>query len=93
MELEFHPLDVRYERLRMRQLARECRLLASLADAGQQMPIVVVSAGSAYVVVDGTNASAERSVCHRRTPHDLAMALATPSPRCLCPPTDVDFGD
>ena len=44
MELEFHQLDLRYERLRVRQPARERRLLASLADAGQQMPIVVVVA-------------------------------------------------
>jgi len=53
MELEFHQLDLRYERLRVRQPARERRLLASLADAGQQMPIVVVAAALAYVVVDG----------------------------------------
>ena len=46
MELEFHQLELRYERLRVRQPARERRLLASLADAGQQMPIVVVTAGS-----------------------------------------------
>jgi hypothetical protein len=49
MELEFHQLDLRYERLRMRQPAREQRLLASLADAGQQIPIVVVMAGAIYV--------------------------------------------
>src|SRR5439155_1407258 len=36
MELEFHQLDLRYERLRVRQPARERRLLASLADPGQQ---------------------------------------------------------
>ena len=47
MELEFHQLDLRYERLRVRQPARERRLLASLAEAGQQMPIVVVTAGAA----------------------------------------------
>ena len=45
MELEFHQLELRYERLRVQQPARERRLLASLADAGQQMPIVVVTAG------------------------------------------------
>jgi hypothetical protein len=53
VELEFHQIDVRYERLRVRQPAREHRLLASLAEAGQQMPIVVVATGAAYVVVDG----------------------------------------
>jgi len=45
VELEFHQLELRYERLRVQQPARERRLLASLADAGQQMPIVVVTAG------------------------------------------------
>ena len=53
MDLEFHQLDLRYERLRVRQPARERRLLASLADTGQQVPIVVVTAPSIYVVVDG----------------------------------------
>src|SRR5947207_15969542 len=53
MESEFHQLDVRYERLRVRQPARERRLLVSLADAGQQIRIVVVATGAAYVVVDG----------------------------------------
>jgi len=53
VELEFHQIDVRYERLRVRQPARERRLLASLAEAGQQIPIVVVATGAAYVVVDG----------------------------------------
>ena len=53
VELEFHQLDLRYERLRVRQPARERRLLASLADAGQQTPIVVVTPAATHVVVDG----------------------------------------
>jgi ParB family chromosome partitioning protein len=56
MQLEFHQLDRRWEHLRVRHPARQRRLLASLADAGQQTPIVVVVAeGSAdrYVVIDG----------------------------------------
>ena len=52
MDLEFHQLDCRYESLRVRQPDRERRLLASLADHGQQTPIVVVRS-AAYVVVDG----------------------------------------
>ena len=52
MDLEFHQLDCRYESLRVRQPERERRLLASLADHGQQTPIVVVRS-AAYVVVDG----------------------------------------
>ena len=53
MDLEFHQLDCRYESLRVRQPERERRLLASLADHGQQTPIVIVRGGEAYVVVDG----------------------------------------
>jgi len=56
MQLEFHQLDRRWEHLRVRHPARQRRLLTSLAEAGQQTPIVVVAAeGSAdrYVVIDG----------------------------------------
>jgi len=55
MDLEFHQLDLRYEELRSRSPARERRLLSSLAEVGQQSPIVVVGApsGSSWVVIDG----------------------------------------
>ena len=56
MQVEFHQLDRRWEHLRVRHPARQRRLLASLAEAGQQTPIVVVAAeGQAdrYVVIDG----------------------------------------
>ena len=44
MQLEFHQLDRRWERLRARNPARQRRLMASLAESGQQTPIVVVEA-------------------------------------------------
>jgi len=56
MQLEFHQLDRRWEHVRVRHPARQRRLLASLAECGQQTPIVVVAAeGQAdrYVVIDG----------------------------------------
>jgi ParB family transcriptional regulator, chromosome partitioning protein len=56
MQLEFHQLDRRWEHLRVRHPARQRRLLASLAEAGQQTPIVVVAAEDQvdrYVVIDG----------------------------------------
>src|SRR5471030_84462 len=56
MQLEFHQLDRRWEHLRVRHPGRQRRLLASLAESGQQTPIVVVAAeGQAdrYVVIDG----------------------------------------
>ena len=56
MQLEFHQLDRRWEHLRVRHPARQRRLLASLADSGQQTPVVVVAAedqADRYVVIDG----------------------------------------
>ena len=76
MDLEFHQLDGRYERLRVRQPARERRLLASLADAGQQMPIVVVTEGATYVVVDGH----KRVRCLRRLQRDTVAAVVWEMP-------------
>jgi ParB/RepB/Spo0J family partition protein len=69
--LEFHQLELRYEGLRVHQPARERRLLASLADAGQQMPIVVVTVGATYVVVDGH----KRVRCLRRLHRDTVAAV------------------
>jgi ParB/RepB/Spo0J family partition protein len=56
MQLEFHQLDRRWEHLRVREPHRQRRLLASLAEGGQQTPIVVVvSQGNRerYLVIDG----------------------------------------
>ncbi len=56
MQLEFHQLDRRWEHLRVRHPARQRRLLASLADSGQQTPIVVAAqkcGADRYVVIDG----------------------------------------
>src|SRR5690242_1009940 len=56
MRLEFHQLDRRWEHLRVHHPVRQRRLLASLAQSGQQVPIVVVAADGQpglYVVIDG----------------------------------------
>jgi len=56
LELEFHQLDLRYEGLRVRRPERERRLLASLAERGQQVPIVVISLSGEvgrFLVIDG----------------------------------------
>lgn len=55
MELEFHQLELRYERLKLVRPEPERRLLASLAEVGQQVPIVVVEAAGQdrFVVIDG----------------------------------------
>jgi ParB family transcriptional regulator, chromosome partitioning protein len=55
VELEFHQLALRYERLKVVRPEPERRLLASLAEVGQQVPIVVVreDADDTFVVIDG----------------------------------------
>jgi ParB family chromosome partitioning protein len=56
MQLEFHQLDLRWEHLRVREPHRQRHLLASLAESGQQTPIVVVIAkddNNRYLVIDG----------------------------------------
>ncbi|MCP5114038.1 MAG: ParB/RepB/Spo0J family partition protein [bacterium] len=56
MQLQFHQLRRRFEHLRARDPARQRRLLASLAESGQQTPIVVVAAANQserYLVIDG----------------------------------------
>jgi ParB family chromosome partitioning protein len=56
MQLEFHQLDRRWEHLRVRQPRRQRQLMASLAESGQQTPIVVVLSADhpeRYLVIDG----------------------------------------
>jgi ParB/RepB/Spo0J family partition protein len=53
MDLEFHQLELRYERVRRCSPRLEHQLLSSLAEIGQQLPIVVVETGGQYVVIDG----------------------------------------
>ena len=53
MDLEFHQLDCRYAGLRTRHARKERQLLASLADHGQLLPVVVVAADAPFVLVDG----------------------------------------
>jgi ParB family chromosome partitioning protein len=56
MQLEFHQLERRWEHVRVRSPDRQRRLVASLAEGGQQTPIVVVAAPDQpdrYLVIDG----------------------------------------
>jgi ParB family chromosome partitioning protein len=56
MKLEFHQLHRRHEHLRVRNAQRQRQLLASLATAGQQTPIIVVAVSDQpdrYLVIDG----------------------------------------
>ena len=70
--LEFHQLELRYERLRVIRPEQERRLLTSLAEVGQQVPIVVVQdqVSSRFVVIDGY----KRVRCLHRLARDMVMA-------------------
>jgi ParB-like chromosome segregation protein Spo0J len=72
MNVELHQLDLRYETLRTRKPEAERKLLASLADIGQQLPVVVVQGESAehFVLVDGY----KRVRALRRLGQDLVAA-------------------
>ena len=84
MRLEFHQLDRRGEHLRVRRPERQRRLLASLAAAGQQTPIIVVAVAEQpdrYLVIDGYQRMAALEQLGRDTveavvwPMDEAEAL------------------
>src|SRR5258706_13062037 len=54
--MDVHQLDRGWEHLRVRQPRRQRQLMASLAESGQQTPIVVVHAPDErdrYLVIDG----------------------------------------
>lgn len=72
MNLGLHQLDLRYAALRPRKPEAERKLLASLADIGQQVPVVVVQGEPAerFVLVDGY----KRVRALRRLGHDLVAA-------------------
>jgi ParB family chromosome partitioning protein len=53
MKLELGELDLRYAELRIREVSRQRRLVASLAEHGQQTPVLVVRDGDAWVLIDG----------------------------------------
>ena len=73
MDLEFHQCDLRYEHLRAGHPERERKLLASLAESGQQVPIVVVALAEEperYRVIDGF----KRVAALRRLGRDTVQA-------------------
>jgi len=55
MNVELHQLDLRYEKLRTHKPEAERKLVGSLAEIGQQVPVVVVHAEGPdqFVLVDG----------------------------------------
>lgn len=79
MQLELHQLERRWEHLRVRHPARQRRLLASLAETGQQTPIVVVAAAGQperYLVIDGYKRIAALAQLGRDTVEATVWAMS-----------------
>jgi ParB/RepB/Spo0J family partition protein len=75
--LEFHQLDRRLEHLRVRHPARHRRLLASLAETGQQVPIIVIAeADGRYLVIDGYQRIAALQQLGRDTVNAVAWDMS-----------------
>ena len=53
MQVELWQLDLEYSGLRIGDGGRQGRLLASLAEHGQQQPVLVVRQGERYVLIVG----------------------------------------
>jgi ParB-like chromosome segregation protein Spo0J len=53
VDVELHQLTLRYEHLRKRHPIQERALLTSLAEIGQQLPVVVVGEAERLVLIDG----------------------------------------
>jgi len=74
MELEFHQIDLRHADLRIRDETRRRRLIASIAELGQQTAVIVVADADRYVLIDGY----VRVEALRRLGRDTVMATAWP---------------
>lgn len=76
MDLEIAQLELRYETLRIRDVAVEARLLSSLSEEGQKSPVLVVAAAEEgrYVLIDGYR----RVRALRRLGQDLVRGLVLP---------------
>lgn len=77
MEIELHELDLRYATLRRRDARRERALVASLAEVGQQVPVVVVRGEAGpFVLVDGYKRVRALHRLHRDTVEAVLWALS-----------------
>ena len=75
-QLEFHQLDRRLATLRVRHPARQRRLLASLAETGQQTPIIVIENAGRYLVIDGHKRIAALEQLGRDTVEAVVWAMS-----------------
>lgn len=82
MDLELHQIALPYAPLRIASASRAAHLLASLAELGQQTPVLVVSRDDgSYVLIDGYARVGALRALGRDTA--LATVLAMPEPEAL----------
>jgi ParB family chromosome partitioning protein len=74
VEVDLHQLELRHEELRICDPARRRRLIASVAEIGQQVPVVVVNDDDQLVLIDGYL----RVEALRRVGRDTALATEWP---------------
>ncbi len=75
MELELHRIDLKYAHLGVIDPKQDARLVASIAEIGQQSPVFVVPCEAPrYVLVDGYR----RTKAMRKLHHDTVQALVLP---------------
>lgn len=72
MELELHQLELRYEGIRKRAPLAERRLVGSLVEIGQQLPVIVLSEAARFILIDGY----KRVRALKRLAHDTVRATA-----------------
>lgn len=77
MDIELHQLDLRYEALRRRNARKERAVLASLAEIGQQTPVVVVPSDGHSVLLDGY----KRVRALKKLGRDSVRAVGWPMPQ------------
>lgn len=67
MEIELHQLELRYAALRIKEAGHRARLVASLAQHGQQTPVLVVAGDQeSFVLVDGVSGGQNPPTQRRR---------------------------
>jgi len=74
VDVDLHQLELRHDDLRIRDGARRRRLIASVAEIGQQVPVVVIAEGDRLVLIDGYL----RVEALRRLHRDTAAATTWP---------------
>jgi len=84
MQVELWQLDLEYSGLRIVEAGRQARLLSSLAEHGQQQPVLVVREGERYVLIDGYGRVSALGRLDRDTVDAVVLDMPRPQALALC---------